>query len=380
MILGVDRERVGRRHQARLPSGWRASIIRTSIRATGLAAVQFRQIAEAYETLSDPDRRRRYDVLGDRPAAGSGPGIRVRRVRFLGERERGRRLRPSAICSPTSCSSARRARKTLRRGAPTCTRRSRSGFEEAMRGGRQQVTVTRQEHCRACGGAGRLHADETIDCAACARQRRREVGARTHGVLEAVCDCGGTGRQRRRSVRTCAGQTVEMRTEALLVEVPPGSRRRADSGGGQGARRPARRRIRRSLHHRAGPAAPAVSPRGRRPARGRAGRDSRGGARRQDRRAVARRAGPAARAARHAVGSAVPASRTRCAVVRGTAAAAISWSRCGWCCPSCSTNGRRSCCGNSGGSTRKTCGKPWARSEPRRIVANPGEDSLPSLR
>src|SRR5438132_11638892 len=29
-----------------------------------MAAAQFRQIAEAYETLSDPDRRSRYDVAG----------------------------------------------------------------------------------------------------------------------------------------------------------------------------------------------------------------------------------------------------------------------------------------------------------------------------
>src|SRR5947199_9730091 len=29
-----------------------------------MAAAQFRKIAEAYETLSDPDRRRRYDQTG----------------------------------------------------------------------------------------------------------------------------------------------------------------------------------------------------------------------------------------------------------------------------------------------------------------------------
>ena len=35
-----------------------------------MAAAQFQRIAEAYETLSDPDRRRRYDAHGPRFSGG----------------------------------------------------------------------------------------------------------------------------------------------------------------------------------------------------------------------------------------------------------------------------------------------------------------------
>src|SRR3989442_1364530 len=64
IVLGVERgatvtdikrayKRLARRFHPDINPGDRAS------------AAQFRQIAEAYETLSDPDRRRRYDATGE---------------------------------------------------------------------------------------------------------------------------------------------------------------------------------------------------------------------------------------------------------------------------------------------------------------------------
>ena len=220
--------------------------------------------------------------------------------------------------------------------APTCIRRIALG----VRGGDARrrsatVTVTRQEHCRDVPGH-RPAARRRRRAARTARAPARvQVGARPHGVLEAV---RALRRHRavssRRACPTCGGQQVEMRTETLTVDVPAGL---ADGARirvpGQGPRRPQRRRARRpatsTVHVRAASAVPA---RGRRPAHRRADRGARGGARRQDRGAVARRAarGCACRRARsRASGSGCASAACR---RRATAGAAIWSSRSGWCC------------------------------------------------
>ena len=150
-----------------------------------MAAAQFRQIAEAYETLIDPDRRRRYDTSGAAADAGGSRDLRLRGVRFLDQRARHGRRRPSAICSRTCFQrETQRGDGTPERGVDlhqTIT----IEFDDALAGGQRVITVTRQEHCATCQGSGRLQRRRDA-VPALPWHRGGEVGARPHGVLEAV--------------------------------------------------------------------------------------------------------------------------------------------------------------------------------------------------
>ena len=185
------------------------------------AAAQFRQIAEAYETLVDPDRRRRYDATGTadlaREAATFGFEGFDFTISIQGDEAS---TFGDLFADVLHQRDAQRAGGVAERGADLHQAVTVS-FEEAMRGGQRPITVTRQAHCRTCRGAGRLHADET-PCAQC--QGAGVVkSARGHMVFSKPCaHCGGTGRLRQTRCPTCGGQQVEMRTEALTINMPPG--------------------------------------------------------------------------------------------------------------------------------------------------------------
>src|SRR5262245_2949200 len=118
-----------------------------------MAAAQFRQIAEAYETLSDPDRRRSYDSSGvasaDDPATYGFEGFDFS-------------ISVSGDSAPTfgdlfaDVIGQRQARR--HDGVPVRGADLHQGigltFEEAVRGGQYELVVTRQEHCRTCRGIG----------------------------------------------------------------------------------------------------------------------------------------------------------------------------------------------------------------------------------
>ena len=184
-----------------------------------LAAAQFRQIAEAYETLSDPDRRRRYDV-GGMPVGLPNETFGFQGFDFS--------VSVSGESAPTFgdlFADVFRQRERADTGAPErgvdLHQVLSLPFEDAMRGGQRQLTVTRQDHCRACQGTGRLQTAESR-CFQC-HGSGSVTSARGHMVFSKPCpQCRGTGRLAQTACPVCSGTQVAMRTETVAIPLRPG--------------------------------------------------------------------------------------------------------------------------------------------------------------
>ena len=182
------------------------------------AAARFRQILDAYETLIDPERRRRYDTGGvssiiDESSTFGFTGFDFS-VTATGERA------PTFGDLFEEVFTQRERQAEPQRGADVHARATLT-FEDAWRGVGWETTITRQTTCHACAGSGFHRAIESR-CMSCEGSGSvRSV--RGHMVFSKNCrHCDGTGRLRQLMCDTCQGQGVERRVESVHVRMPPG--------------------------------------------------------------------------------------------------------------------------------------------------------------
>src|SRR5512132_227070 len=184
------------------------------------ALALFERITEAYETLSDPDRRRQYDTAG----TASIPTPRGSEFEFAG-------FDFSFAARGTDAATFSELFADVLHPIPPDEGRAEAGadlhasltvtFEESLRGVERQVVVTRQVPCGPCAGTGRVRTPEgrCPHCHATGKVR----WARGHMVFAKSCAaCGGTGRQRYQRCDVCAAHGRLVRSEPVLIHVPAG--------------------------------------------------------------------------------------------------------------------------------------------------------------
>lgn len=200
------------------------------------AEAHFKEITRAYEILSDPERRLRYDA-GVLASVSSSVSIEFEGFDFSAAAAHGDTTFGDLFAEVFAPQQEIRGLHP-ERGADLHATVGIS-FDEAMRGAQRHVTLTRRHTCHTCRGAGMLNITESR-CSRC--QGSGVIRSRRGSMLfSKSCEtCGGVGRMAQTSCATCSGLGVEMRSETITVRIPAGvadgARIRVPDNGNAGVR------------------------------------------------------------------------------------------------------------------------------------------------
>ena len=190
------------------------------------AEAKFKEVNEAYEVLSDKDKRARYDQFGHAgvdPNFGGGSGFGGSGFGgFGGFGDFGDIF--SEFFGGGSSRSRGSASNAPRRGENVGVRLDLT-FEEAAFGCEKEVSVPRIENCAACNGSG--SADGVIEsCSRChgtgqVRTTQNFMGM-TMQSSTACPQCSGRGKIVKNPCNTCKGKGKVRRVQKIKVKVPAG--------------------------------------------------------------------------------------------------------------------------------------------------------------
>ena len=184
------------------------------------AEEKYKEVQEAYETLSDDQKRAAYDQYGPDGANGFGGqggfGGFDGGAGFGGFED---------IFSSFFGGGATRNPNAPRQGDDLQYRVNLS-FEEAIFGAEKEVHYNREATCKTCSGSGAKPGTSPVTCGRCHGQGVINVDTQTPlGMMrrQVTCDvCHGTGQEIKEPCQTCHGTGHEKQSHKVTVKIPAG--------------------------------------------------------------------------------------------------------------------------------------------------------------
>ena len=216
VILGVERTATDaelKRAFRKLAQKWHPDV-----NTEPEAQARFKEINEAYQVLSDPDRRSRYDTFGRAGVEGAGAGAGGFEG-FGGFSD----IFDAFFGGAGNAASARRGRPQ-----PGADLRYdlRITFEEAVKGTEKEIEFSALQRCETCQGSGARAGSQAITCPQCnGRGEVRSVRQTMLGQMvnvSACPRCHGEGKIVEDPCETCRGEGRTERKRTLRVVIPAG--------------------------------------------------------------------------------------------------------------------------------------------------------------
>ena len=184
------------------------------------AEEKYKEVQEAYETLSDDQKRAAYDQYGPDGANGFGGqggfGGFDGGAGFGGFED---------IFSSFFGGGATRNPNAPRQGDDLQYRVNLT-FEEAVFGAEKEVHYNREATCKTCSGSGAKPGTSPVTCGRCHGQGVINVDTQTPlGMMrrQVTCDvCHGTGQEIKEPCQTCHGTGHEKQSHKVSVKIPAG--------------------------------------------------------------------------------------------------------------------------------------------------------------